>query len=61
MRRSKIIGLLAILIGVLVLFYKEDGFYGWGGYVDKSWENIIISLTLIFIGVFLIKRIKKIN
>jgi hypothetical protein len=57
---KKLIGLLVILIGTLVLFYKEDGFYGWGGYVDKSWENIIISLTLIFIGVFLIKRSKKI-
>ncbi|WP_422091743.1 hypothetical protein [Tenacibaculum ovolyticum] len=58
---KKTIGLLAILISVLVLFYKEDGFYGWGGYVDKSWENILISLVLVIIGVFLIKRNKKVN
>ncbi len=49
-----------ILLGVLVLFYKRAGFYGFGGYVDKSWENIIISLILIIIGIILFKRkIKK--
>lgn len=61
MKENKAIGLLIILVGVLVLFYKRDGFYGWGGYVDKSWENIVISLALIILGVFLIKRNKKIN
>lgn len=61
MKLNKIIGLLLILVSVLVLFYKRDGFYGWGGYVDKSWENIIISLSLIITGVSLVKRRKKVN
>ncbi|WP_064966864.1 hypothetical protein [Tenacibaculum ovolyticum] len=61
MKENKAIGLLIILVGVLVLFYKRDGVYGWGGYVDKSWENILISLVLVIIGVFLIKRNKEVN
>ena len=61
MKENKAIGLLIILVGVLVLFYKRDGFYSWGGYVDKSWENILISLVLVIIGVFLIKRNKEVN
>lgn len=59
MRRNKVIGVLIILMGVLVLLYKNDGFYGWGGYVDKSWENIIISTVIIVIGVLFIKKGKK--
>ncbi|WP_417800201.1 hypothetical protein [Tenacibaculum sp.] len=61
MKRSKIIGLLIILTGILILFYKEDEFYGWGGYVDKSWENIIISFILIAIGVLFVKKSNRIN
>ncbi|WP_438423287.1 hypothetical protein [Aquimarina macrocephali] len=56
MRRNKVIGVLIILMGVLVLLYKNDGFYGWGGYVDKSLENIIISTVMIVIGVLFIKK-----
>jgi len=47
-----------ILLGVLVLLYKRAGFYGFGGYVDNSWENIIISLVLIIIGILFLKRKK---
>ncbi len=58
MRKNKIIGIVTILIGVIILLYKDAGFYGFGGYVDKSWENIIISLIFIIIGFLLIKRNK---
>ena len=58
MRRNKLIGILFISIGLLVLFYKDSGFYGWGGYVDKSLENIIISSILIATGIFIMKRKK---
>lgn len=61
MKRNKVIGILIILIGVLVLLYKNDGFYGWGGYVGKSWENIIISLVIIIIGVLFVKKSEKTN
>ncbi|WP_299256187.1 hypothetical protein [uncultured Aquimarina sp.] len=61
MIRSKLIGILIILLGVLILLYKNDGFYGWGGYIDKSWENIAISSILIITGVFFLKRSKKSN
>ena len=59
MKINKKIGVLVILLGVLVLFYKSAGFYGFGGYVYKSWENIIISLILIAFGIILIRRRKK--
>lgn len=54
MKRNKVIGLLLILIGNLILFYKREGFYGWGGYVDNSLEIILISI--IIIGVFFFKK-----
>ncbi|KAB1153375.1 hypothetical protein F7018_17055 [Tenacibaculum aiptasiae] len=60
MNIKKLIGLLCILIGGLVLFYKNAGFSGFGGYVDKSYENIAISATLIIVG-FLIIKPKKSN
>ena len=57
---NKKIGVLVILLGILVLFfYKNAGFYGFGGYVDKSWENIIISLILIVIGIIILNRKKE--
>ena len=58
MRRNKLIGTLFISMGILVLLYKKSGFYGWGGYVDKTWENLIISSILIIIGLLLFKRRK---
>ncbi len=59
MNRSKKIGALIILIGVFILLYKDAGFYGFGGYVDKSWENLIISLVIIIIGFIFIKKKQK--
>jgi len=61
MKRKKGIGVLIILLGVIVLLYKDVGFYGWGGYVDNSLENIIISLIIIIIGVLIMKKSKKTN
>ena len=58
MNRNKKIGLVMILLGVLILLYKRAGFYSFGGYVDNSWENIIISLLLIIIGIIFLKRNK---
>jgi hypothetical protein len=61
MKRNKLIGTLIISIGFLVLFYKDSGFYGWGGYVDKSLYNTIISSILILTGILIIKRKKAIK
>lgn len=57
MKRDKI-GVVIILLGILILFYKNEGFYSFGGYVDKSWENVIISLIMIIVGVLIIKTKK---
>ncbi len=56
MRVYKLIGILIFSTGLLVLFYKKSGFYGFGGYIDKSWENIIISSILIGIGILILKK-----
>ena len=56
MKRNKKIGILIISFGVLVLLYKDAGFNGFGGHVDKSWENIIISLVMIITGFIFIKK-----
>ncbi|MFY7670784.1 hypothetical protein ACOSP6_06815 [Tenacibaculum sp. MEBiC06402] len=53
---NKLIAFLLISVGLWTIFYKESGFYGWGGYVDKSLENIIISSLCIGIGIFILKR-----
>ncbi|MBL4643426.1 MAG: hypothetical protein JKY44_07530, partial [Flavobacteriaceae bacterium] len=55
MKRNNKMGIVFILFGLLVLLYKREGFNGFGGYVDNSWENIIISLILIIIGIFSLK------
>ncbi len=56
MKKDKIIGVLFILIGALILFYRDAGFYGFGGYVDQFWENIIVSSVMIIIGFLFIKK-----
>ena len=58
MNGNKKIGLILILLGVLVLLYRRAGFYGFGGYVDNTWENIVISLILILLGILFLKRKK---
>jgi len=55
MRRDNLIGFLFVLFGILILLYKKSGFYGWAGYVDRTWENIIISSVLILTGLIIIK------
>jgi|TARA_B110000116_G_C16494190_1_gene428304 Mg2+/citrate symporter len=60
MKKNSKIGIVFILFGLLVLLYKQEGFYGFGGYVDNSWENIIISSILIIFGVLFFKRKQKI-
>ena len=55
------IGILMILLGGITLFYKNEGFYGFGGYVDKSFENIIISSVFIVVGFIFMKKGKTIN
>lgn len=61
MKRNKIIGNLFLSIGFLVLFYKDSGFYSFGGYVDKSWENIIVSSILFVFGILIVKKNKTIK
>jgi len=58
---KKTVGLLFVLVGFLVLLYKDSGFWGVAGYIDKSWENIIICLTFFISGFLLIKKNKQIK
>jgi hypothetical protein len=55
---KRTIGLSLCFAGLLVLLYKEIGFWGYGGYVDKTLENIIISLSLFILGVMMIRNLK---
>lgn len=55
MKINRSIGFLIILIGFLIPFYKDGDFYGFGGYVDKSWENILMSLVLFITGFNIVK------
>jgi hypothetical protein len=50
MKKLKTIGKLFVGIGILHLFRKVDGFYGFGGYVDNTYEILFISLILISAG-----------
>lgn len=57
----KTIGFFFVLGGFLILLYKDSGFWGVGGYVDKSWENILICLTLFVLGFLLLKKSKPVK
>lgn len=59
MNFSKTVGIIILSIGVLVLLYKDVSSNGFGGDIDRSWENIILSLILILIGFIWIKKSKK--
>lgn len=61
MRTNKLIAFFFILIGFLVLSYKRNGFYNWGGYANKTFENMIISSVLIIIGLIFMKKSKNTN
>ena len=61
MKSKKILGFSFISMGILILLYKRSGFYGWGGYIDKSWENIIISSILVVIGLSIMKGKKTVK
>ncbi|MCE7053202.1 hypothetical protein LZF95_00850 [Algoriphagus sp. AGSA1] len=50
MKKLNAAGKAIVAIGILHLFRKIDTFYGFGGYVDNTWEILFISLTLITIG-----------
>lgn len=50
MKKLSITGKAIVAIGILHLFRKVDAFYGFGGYVDNTWEILFISLTLVTIG-----------
>lgn len=59
MKRLNLIGKINFAIGVLSIFRKIDGFYGFGGYVDNTFKIIIFSISLCLIGVALIVISKK--
>ncbi len=50
MKKLNSIGKIIVAIGVLHLFRKDEGFYGFGGYVDNTWEILLISFILVTIG-----------
>lgn len=54
MRRVNVVGEIIISIGVIHLFRKVDGFYGFSGYVDNSREILLISLGFIISGIVLL-------
>ncbi|WP_027003760.1 hypothetical protein [Hugenholtzia roseola] len=54
----KITGLLFLVVGFLVVFYKDAGFYGFGGYVSHAWENICLIFILFMLD-FLFLKTKK--
>jgi hypothetical protein len=60
MKKVSFIGKLIIVIGVLNLFRKVEGFNGFGGYQDNAWEILLISLILFTIGFFMFWKSKNI-
>lgn len=54
MQRLNKLGKLILIIGVLALFRKVRGSGGFGGYVDNSFEILIVSLGIILIGATLL-------
>jgi hypothetical protein len=59
MKRLNHIGKIIVAIGVLSIFRKDEGFYGFGGYVDNTWGIITVSLVIIITGISLILISKK--
>jgi hypothetical protein len=59
MKKLNIIGKIVFAIGVLSIFRKVDGFYGFGGYVDNTWEIIIISILICLTGITIIYLSKR--
>jgi len=54
MKKVNFIGNAIVALGVLNLFRKAEGLQGFGGYVDNTWEILLISLILIVTGVLMI-------
>lgn len=54
MKKLQTFGKITIVLGILNLFRRSVGFYGFGGYVDNSWEIITISISLVILGVLMI-------
>lgn len=59
MKKVNTIGKVIIAMGVLNLFQRIHGFYGFGGYVDNAWEILLISLVLIVTGLLMVLLTKK--
>jgi hypothetical protein len=60
MKRLNHIGKVIIAVGVLALFRMNEGFNGFGGYVDNTWKIVFVSLVIMVTGfsivLFSIKR-----
>ncbi len=54
MKKVNLTGKIIVAIGVLHLFRRVDGGYGYGGYYDNGWGILSISLTLVTIGAFML-------
>jgi hypothetical protein len=54
MMKANQTGKIFVALGVLHLFRRVDGGYGYGGYYDNAWGILSISLSLITIGVFML-------
>lgn len=54
MKKVNLAGKVIVALGVLHLFRRVDGGYGYRGYYDNAWGILSISLALITIGVFML-------
>ena len=53
MKKKYAWGKILIAIAVLNLFRQAQGFHGYGGYVNNTWEILLTSLTLFIVGLIL--------
>lgn len=59
MKTLTYLGTILIAIALYYLFYRKEGHYGFGGYVDNSTEIIIVTTFLMALGISLILLSRK--
>jgi hypothetical protein len=59
MKKINRMGKIIIATGLLHLFRRDEGFYGFGGYVDNTWGILTISLVLVAVGASMLLLSRK--